>query len=186
MLSTFISQPDVALERCSLRQAQPQWSPHLLIPHFHRISGQTSFPSTDHTKGYLDPKVARAVWIHRLTFCFVLFCVVLEQHVVPLHQVLISAPGTPCCLQAMGWDIGYLWAAPQGFSPVLVPACCLRGSRKCLWWHPVHISFPGANYSYNSWSFNLIPVRRFDYPYPHACPANHALEMMNCKLLLPL
>ena len=93
----------------------------------------TAFPSTDHTKGYWAPKVARAVW--NTGSPFVLFC--LEQHVVPLHQALISAPGTP---QGMGWDNGCPQAAPQGFSSVLVPACCLRGSRRYLWWHPVHIS----------------------------------------------
>lgn len=127
MLSTSISQPDVALERCPPRRAQPQGSPHT-------CSYLTSAESrVNHLSKHWAPKVARAVW--NTGSPFVLFC--LEQHVVPLHQTLISAAGTP---QGMGWDIGCPWAAPQGFSSVLVPACCLRGSRRCLWWHPVHIS----------------------------------------------
>lgn len=148
---------------------------HVLLPHLCRISGQPPFQALGSQSGQSSVK-------HRLAFCSVLF-------------------GTTCCSPTSDANLSCRDSAGNGVRH-RVSMSCSSGVLICLGTSllpqglqemPVvtscphlRLSFPGANYSYNSKSLNLIPVRWFDYMYPHACPANHALEMTNCKLLLPL
>lgn len=106
-----------------------------------------------------------------------LLCFGLEQLVVPPHQALISAPGPHAVCREWGGTSGVHERSSGGLT-------CAGTSLRPQGLQEMSTS--PCLFSYHSCSVNLIPLRCFDYTYPHVCPATRALEMTNHKLLLPL